>query len=44
MFLKLCDMGPELSRPDQPMNGRLQIIGNASGQFVKSDYSPRMEE
>ena len=44
MFLKLCDMGPELSRPDQPMNGRLQIMGSASGQFVKSDYSPNMEE
>jgi len=44
MFLKLCDMGPELSRPDQPMNGRLQIMGSSSGQFVKSDYSPNMEE
>jgi len=44
MFLKLCDMGPELSRPDQPMNGRLQIMGSASGQFVKSDYSPNVEE
>jgi len=44
MFLKLCDMGPELSRPDQPMNGQLQIIGNSSGQFVKSDYSPKAQE
>jgi len=37
-------MGPELSRPDQPMNGRLQIMGSSSGQFVKSDYSPNVEE
>jgi len=44
MFLKLCDMGPELSRPDQPLNGRLQIMGSSSGQFVKSDYSPNAEE
>ena len=44
MFLKICDMGPEISRSDQPMNGRLQIIGNSSGQFVKSDYSPDAEE
>ena len=44
MFLKLCDMGLELSRPDQPMNGRLQIMGSSSGQFVKSDFSPNVEE
>ena len=44
MFLKLCDMGPELSRPDQPMNGQLQIIGNSSGQFVKSDFAPNVKE
>ena len=44
MFLKLCDMGPELSRPDQPLNGRLQIMGSSSGQFVKSDYSPNAQE
>jgi len=44
MILKLSkDMGPELARPDQPMNGQLQIMGNASGQFVTSDYSPRMK-
>ena len=43
MILKLPkDMGPELTRPDQPMNGRLQILGNSSGQFAKSDFSPRM--
>ena len=44
MVLKLPkDMGPELARPDQPMNGQLQILGSASGQFVKADYAPRMK-
>ena len=33
-------MGPEHARPDTPLNGKLQILGSASGQFVKSDYSP----
>ena len=45
MMLKLPkDMGPEYARPDTPTNGRLQIIGAANGQFVKSDYSPNTEE
>ena len=44
MILKLPkDMGPEITRPDQPMNGQLQILGSASGQFVTSDYSPKMK-
>ena len=44
LILKLPkDMGPELARPDQPMNGQLQIMGSASGQFVKADFSPRMK-
>jgi hypothetical protein len=44
MVLKLPkDMGPELARPDQPMNGKLQILGSASGQFVTSDYSPELK-
>ena len=44
MILKLPkDMGPEIARPDQPMNGQLQILGNASGQFVTSDYSPKIK-
>jgi hypothetical protein len=44
MILKLPkDMGPEIARPDQPMNGQLQIMGSASGQFVKADYSPQMK-
>ena len=25
------------------MNGRLQIIGAANGQFAKTDYSPNMK-
>ena len=41
MILKLPkDMGPEYAREDVPMNGRLQIIGAANGQFSKTDYSP----
>ena len=44
MILKLPkDMGPEIARPDQPMNGQLQIMGSASGQFVTADYSPKMK-
>ena len=45
MILKLpTDMGPEYAREDVPMNGRLQILGSANGQFVKSDYSPNTKE
>ena len=44
MILKLPkDMRPELTRPDLPMNGQLQILGSASGQFVTADYSPKMK-
>ena len=44
MILKLPkDMGPEIVRPDQPMNGQLQILGSAAGQFVHADYSPKMK-
>jgi len=44
MILKLPkDMGPELARPDQPMNGQLQILGSVAGQFATSDYSPNMK-
>ena len=43
MFLKIPnDMGPEIARPDQPMNGQLQILGNGGGQFGKSDFSPKV--
>ena len=44
MILKLPkDYGPELARPDQPMNGQLQILGSVSGQFATMDYSPKMK-
>ena len=44
MILKLPkDMGPEIARPDQPMNGQLQILGSVAGQFCTADYSPRMK-
>jgi len=44
MILKLPkDFGPELARPDQPMNGQLQIVGSAAGQFCTADYSPKMK-
>jgi len=42
MIMKLpSDTGIEYSAPDKPMNGRLQIIGAANGQFAKTDYSPK---
>ena len=37
-------MGPEIARPDQPTNGRLQILGNVAGQFVTADYAPQDED
>jgi hypothetical protein len=44
MILKLpTETGMEYSAPDKPMNGRLQIIGAANGQFAKTDYSPNMK-
>jgi hypothetical protein len=44
MILKLPkDFGPELARPDQPMNGQLQIMGNATGQFAHTDYAPKVK-
>ena len=44
MILKLPkDYGPELTRPEQPMNGRLQILGNIAGQFATTDYSPKVK-
>ena len=43
MCLKLPkETGMEYSAQDKPMNGRLQIIGAAAGQFAKTDYSPNM--
>ena len=44
MIMKLpTETGIEYSAPDKPMNGRLQIIGAANGQFAKTDYSPNMK-
>ena len=41
MILKLPNsFGKEYSAEDTPMNGRLQILGSASGQFASIDYSP----
>jgi hypothetical protein len=41
MIMKLpTNTGIEYSAPEKPMNGRLQIIGAANGQFAKTDYSP----
>tara|TARA_R110002020_G_scaffold7218_2_gene30585 strand:+ start:129 stop:800 length:672 start_codon:yes stop_codon:yes gene_type:complete len=44
MILKLPkDMGPEIARPDQPLNGQLQILGNIAGQFAVTNYSPKVQ-
>jgi len=44
MILKLPkDYGPEITRPDQPTNGKLQILGNVAGQFATTDYSPNVK-
>ena len=44
MILKLPkETGIEYSAEEKPMNGRLQIIGAANGQFAKIDYQPPME-
>ena len=45
MILKLPEsFGEEYSASDAPMNGRLQILGTASGQFAHIDYSPDVKE
>ena len=45
MILKLPkSFGVEYSSTDQPMNGRLQILGSASGQFATVDYQPELKE
>ena len=39
MILKLPEsFGVEYSSTHQPQNGRLQILGSASGQFACVDY------
>ena len=45
MILKLPESyGVEYSSPHQPQNGKLQILGSASGQFSKIDYQPDVKE
>jgi len=45
MILKLPESyGVEYSSAHQPQNGRLQILGSASGQFANVDYQPNTEE
>jgi hypothetical protein len=44
MILKLPNTyGQEYSAEQAPQNGRLQILGSASGQFAKVDYQPPMK-
>jgi hypothetical protein len=45
MILKLPQsFGVEYSSPDAPQNGKLQILGSASGQFANIDYQPDIAE
>ena len=45
MILKLPpSFGVEYSAAEQPQNGRLQILGSASGQFANIDYQPEIKE
>ena len=45
MILKLPEsFGVEYSSPDQPQNGKLQILGSSSGMFSNIDYQPEIKE
>ena len=45
MILKLPQsFGVEYSASDSPQNGRLQILGSASGMFSNIDYQPEVKE
>ena len=45
MILKLPEsFGVEYSAEGQPQNGKLQILGSASGQFAAVDYQPELKE
>ena len=45
MILKLPEsFGVEYSAEGQPQNGKLQILGSASGQFATIDYQPELKE
>jgi hypothetical protein len=44
MILKLPDtFGVEYSASETPSNGKLNFLGNASGQFCKTNYEPPMK-
>ena len=44
MILKLpSTYGKEYSNDEVPQNGRLQILGSASGQFAKIDFQPSLK-
>ena len=44
MILKLpSNYGEEYSRPDNPLNGRLQFVGNGGGQFAFTDFRPEVK-
>jgi len=45
MILKLPEsFGVEYSSSHSPQNGKLQILGSASGQFATIDYQPELKE
>ena len=45
MILKLPESyGAEYSAAENPVNGRLQILGSSSGQFANIDYQPNVKE
>ena len=45
MVLKLPESyGVEYSAPNQPQNGKLQILGSANGHFANVDYQPNIKE
>ena len=45
MILKLPESyGVEYSAEDAPQNGKLQILGSASGHFANIDYQPHIKE
>jgi hypothetical protein len=44
MILKLpSNYGKEYSRPDNPLNGQLQFVGNGGGQFAFTDFRPEVK-
>ena len=42
MFLKIPKTyGKEISFPEKPTNGRLEFLGNANGQFLLPNFTPK---